>query len=130
MSCGIYTQSSGEITMSSDTLAQFVRLLQQDESLRARLEATADGQEFFATAAQMAAEHGLSFTADELGAAIAELTPPPADELTDAELDQAAGGLCLDTQTRTQAGGCRTLEFSCPTVNICKTDLCKTTECP
>ena len=116
--------------MSGETLDQFVRLLQQDEALRARLEATTNSQEFYEAAAAIGAERGLSFTAEELGAAIAALTPPATDELTEAELDQAAGGLCFDTQTRTQQNGCRTLDFSCSTANICKTDLCITSNCP
>lgn len=110
--------------MSDGTLAQFIQTIGADPALKAQLGATRSWDEFTQLAAKLGRERGLSFTADELSAAMAAMTPA-AGELTDAELEQAAGGLCGDTTTRpTNARACgRT--FNCAQSEIiCPTDAC------
>ena len=77
--------------MSIENVKRFVEVAKQDKSLQQRFSGVRDAQEFARIAAQVSAERGFAFTAEEFLASIGRRAKG-AVELDDNQLESVAGG--------------------------------------
>jgi hypothetical protein len=94
--------------MATGNFTKFLTLVSTDTDLQTRLNKTSGAGEFTATAIALGIERGLEFTEAEVRTTMDELAAQSSEkssELSEAELNTVAGGICVGT-TPTQSSSC------------------------
>ena len=83
--------------MSREAVEKFYETIAQDEDLQNSMREATDETGFLDLAVQLGGDHECEFTKDELSAHMNALQKSMDAELSDAELEQVAGGLAKST---------------------------------
>ncbi len=83
--------------MSREAVEKFYEIIAQDEALQDRMREATDETRFLDLAIQLGSERGCDFTTDELSGHMNALQQSMQTELSDAQLEQVAGGIAKGT---------------------------------
>ena len=83
--------------MQREAIEKFYEIIAQDEALQARMREATDEAGFQDLAIKLGGEHGCDFTREELSAHMNALQASMDSELSEADLEQVAGGLSTST---------------------------------